>query len=218
MATNALDVETAEFVTSFQPGAYVRFVKPTLDWVVAFVLFVLTLPIILVVMAAVFVELGSPVFFRQPRVGRHGRVFKVNKFRTMEADRRSDEDGAFSGTDRRRTHKSENDPRTSTVGRFLRKWSLDELPQLTNVLVGDMSLVGPRPELVQIVDRYERWQHARHLVKPGITGLWQVSARDVPLHEATDLDLLYIEEMSLRTDLKILAGTLPAAVGEQKGY
>lgn len=218
MGTEPLTSGMVDEVVGYAPRAYTRFVKPALDRIGAGILLVLTLPILLAVLAVVFVELGRPIFFRQPRVGQHGRVFKVNKFRTMDSDRRSGEFGPFSGSERRRTHKSEDDPRLGPVGRFLRKWSLDELPQLWNVLVGDMSLVGPRPELVHIVERYEDWQHARHQVKPGITGLWQVSARGVPLHEATDLDLRYIQQLSLTTDLKILAGTLPAAVGDHKGY
>ena len=198
-------------------GAYCRVAKPVLDFMAALVLFVVTLPILLAVAVAVYAEFGRPIFFRQPRVGRDGRVFRVNKFRTMDFDRRSTATG-FRGAERRRTHKSEDDPRIRPVGRFLRKWSLDELPQLTNVLAGHMSLVGPRPEMVQIVDNYEDWQHARHQVKPGITGLWQVSARDVPMHEATHVDLEYVSRLSLREDLRILAGTLPAALGDGKGF
>ncbi len=199
-------------------GVYARYVKPALDRVTAFVLFVLTLPILMAVVVAVYAEFGRPIFFRQPRVGRGGRVFKVNKFRTMDADRRTSRPEPLRAADRRRSHKSESDPRIRPVGRFLRRWSLDELPQLTNVLAGHMSLVGPRPEMVQIVERYDEWQHARHQVKPGITGLWQVSARDVPMHEATHIDLEYVSRLSLREDLRILAGTLPAALGDGKGF
>jgi lipopolysaccharide/colanic/teichoic acid biosynthesis glycosyltransferase len=201
-----------------QGAAYAAYVKPVLDRVAAFILLVATLPILAAVAVAVYVELGRPIFFRQPRVGRGGRVFKVNKFRTMESDRRGERLDGFVGGDRRRTHKAANDPRIRSVGRFLRKWSLDELPQLTNVLAGDMSLVGPRPEMVSVVERYEGWQHARHQVKPGITGLWQVSAREVPMHEATHIDLEYVSRLSLRQDLRILAATLPAALGERKGF
>lgn len=199
-------------------SGYVRFVKPVFDFVAALVLFILTLPVALAVAIAVYAEFGRPIFFRQPRVGRGGRVFAVNKFRTMEADRRGQDGSAFRGSDRRSTHKSEHDPRIRPVGRFLRKWSFDELPQLTNVLAGHMSLVGPRPEMVQIVERYEGWQHARHRVKPGITGLWQVSAREVPMHEATHIDLEYVERLSFLEDLRILARTLPAAFGDRKGF
>ena len=199
-------------------SAYARYLKPVLDWVAAFILVVVTLPILIAVAIAVYAEFGRPLFFRQPRIGRNGKVFKVNKFRTMDLDRRGQSANAIRGGDRRQTHKSEHDPRIRPVGRFLRKWSLDELPQLTNVLAGEMSLVGPRPEMLQMVERYEDWQHARHEVKPGITGLWQVSAREVPMHEATHIDLEYVERLSFLEDLRILAGTLPAALGDHKGF
>ena len=135
----------------------------------------------------------------------------------MEPDRREVE-GSFLGEDRRISHKRADDPRITETGRFLRKWSLDELPQLFNVIRGDMSLVGPRPELVQIVSRYEAWQHGRHAVRPGITGSWQVSERgDRMLHEATDIDIEYIESISFRQDLGILIRTVPAALGSRTG-
>ena len=152
-------------------------------------------------------------------------VFRVTKFRTMQPDRRSDEpplpqsDRPFNGEDRRIIHKSEDDPRLTGLGRFLRKWSLDELPQLFNVLAGQMSLVGPRPEMVAIVDRYEPWQHQRHVVKPGVTGLWQVSARsETKMHEATQIDISYIEHISFASDVKILLKTIPAVFGSQTGH
>jgi lipopolysaccharide/colanic/teichoic acid biosynthesis glycosyltransferase len=116
---------------------------------------------------------------------------------------------------RRRNHKSPHDPRHTQVGRFLRQTSLDELPQLVNVVRGELSLVGPRPELPEVVERYERWQHARHRVKPGITGLWQVTHRGsgepMNMHVATDLE--YIAQLTLATDLRILVKTIPAALG-----
>ena len=112
--------------------------------------------------------------------------------------------------DRRLTHKTENDPRHTNFGRTLRRTGLDELPQLVNVLRGEMSLVGPRPELPLIVSGYSPWQHACHDVRPGITGLWQISARGtIPMHEAVGTDLEYIRTVSLRVDLKILARTIP---------
>jgi len=179
---------------------------------------VLTLPIVIPVAIAVFIDLGFPIFLRQDRVGLDGRVFKVLKFRSMEPDRRAPLIPSFVGTDRRVSHKSDNDPRLTPVGRFIRKWSLDELPQMWNVVFGQMSLVGPRPEIVQVVECYEPWQHARHQVKPGVTGLWQISARgEVPMHEATHIDLEYVESISLATDLRILAKTVPAALGSRTG-
>ncbi len=192
-------------------GAYVRVVKPTFDRVLGLCIFIVLLPLILIVALAVRMSLGSPVFFRQRRVGRDDRVFDVYKFRTMGQDRRSGH--APVPEDRRRTHKSDVDPRHTRVGRCLRKWSLDELPQLWNVVRGDMSLVGPRPELVEIVARYEPWQDQRHIVKPGLTGLWQVSSRGTGMmHLHTDVDLEYIEQMGPLTDLKILLWTLPATL------
>jgi lipopolysaccharide/colanic/teichoic acid biosynthesis glycosyltransferase len=192
-------------------GVYVRFVKPALDRVLGLCLLVVLLPLIAIVALAVRVSLGPPVFFRQRRVGRDDRVFDVYKFRTMGQDRRRGH--APVPEDRRRTHKSDADPRHTRVGRFLRKWSLDELPQLWNVVRGDMSLVGPRPELVDVVARYEPWQDLRHTVKPGLTGLWQVSSRGAGMmHLHTDVDLEYIETMGPLTDLKILLLTLPATL------
>ncbi len=200
-------------------GLYERVGKGLIDRAVGLVLAVLTLPIVIPVAIAVFIDLGLPIFLRQERVGRHGKVFKVLKLRSMEPDRRASITPSFVGSDRRLNHKSEDDPRLTPVGRFIRKWSLDELPQLWNVVFGKMSLVGPRPEMVQIVERYEPWQHARHQVKPGVTGLWQISARgEVPMHEATHIDLEYVETISLSTDIRILARTIPAALGSRTGH
>jgi lipopolysaccharide/colanic/teichoic acid biosynthesis glycosyltransferase len=119
------------------------------------------------------------------------------------------------GTDRRLTHKSEADPRHTRLGRVLRRTSLDELPQLVNVLRGELSLVGPRPELPEVVARYESWQHARHAVRPGITGLWQVTDRGTgeAMHLFVSRDLEYLDRISARTDIGILLRTVPAVLG-----
>jgi lipopolysaccharide/colanic/teichoic acid biosynthesis glycosyltransferase len=198
---------------------YERLFKPVTDRVLALVVLVLLSPIIAVVAVLVKLSLGSPILLRQKRVGRNGRVFELHKFRTMHADRREQSIGtAYDDGDRRQTHKHPNDPRLTFVGRTLRKWSLDELPQLLDVLDGKLSMVGPRPELVNIVDNYEPWQHARHAVKPGLTGLWQITARgDGEMHEHTDLDIEYAQKVTLRNDLKILLLTLPAILAH-KGY
>jgi lipopolysaccharide/colanic/teichoic acid biosynthesis glycosyltransferase len=161
--------------------------------------------------------MGFPAIFKQRRVGRFGEEFTVYKLRTMRHDRRVIE-ANFTGPDRRVNHKSAEDPRHTPFGRFLRKWSIDELPQLWNVALGQMSLIGPRPELPHLVARYEQWQHMRHDTRPGMTGLWQVSARgDIPMHEATDLDIDYVRNLSFTLDLKILILTLPAMLGMRKG-
>ncbi len=191
--------------------AYQRWGKRVLDVVVAAVALVVVSPILVVLAAAVAATLGRPVLFRQRRVGLGGDEFTCLKFRSMHPDRRVAAVGQGPVGERRVTHKSAADPRLSRVGRFMRMASLDELPQLVNVLRGEMSVVGPRPELPAVVARYEPWQHCRHAVKPGMTGLWQVSARgDVDMHHATEIDLDYIARMSLRTDLSILARTIPA--------
>lgn len=212
---------TQELVCPFEPvsGRYANLVKPAIDQIGAALLLVLTSPIMLIIAVAVAVGVGRPIIFRQVRVGRNGRLFTVYKFRTMANDRRC-QGIAIDGHDRRVSHKRDDDPRLTPLGRALRRWSLDELPQLWNVLRGDMSLVGPRPELPSIVGRFSRWQHERHTVKPGLTGFWQVYARGdgQVMHERTDLDIAYVRAIGLRTDLKILLLTVPAVVGVRKGY
>ena len=198
--------------------AYERFVKPIMDRVLGATLLVIAAPLMLGIALAIFLRLGAPLLLRQPRVGLDGRVFYLYKFRTMRPDRRARD--VEVPEDRRRTHKHPEDPRLVPLGRFLRRWSLDELPQLLNVVRGHMSLVGPRPELVSIVQKhYAPWQHQRHQVKPGLTGLWQVTERDLgQMHEHTLTDLRYLDDISLRSDLRILLLTLPAALGLRKGF
>jgi lipopolysaccharide/colanic/teichoic acid biosynthesis glycosyltransferase len=197
-------------------GVYARLGKPIIDRVGAAVLLVLLAPVLLAVALAVLLTLGRPVLYLQDRVGKDGVAFQMLKFRTMRPDRRERDADVPPELDRRRHHKTDADPRHTAIGRFLRRFSLDELPQLLNVLKGDMSLVGPRPELVRIVARYEDWQHARHRVKPGITGLWQVTERgttagDMQSHTSTDIR--YVRTLSLLADVKILLLTLPAMLG-----
>ncbi len=196
---------------------YERFFKPASDHVLALALLVVVSPLLLIVATLVRLRLGAPILLRQVRVGRDEELFALHKFRTMHPDRRCNRI-PYDGSDRRRTHKDRNDPRLTSLGRFLRKWSLDELPQLWDVFVGRLSLVGPRPELVDIVACYEPWQHARHTVKPGLTGLWQVKARgNGAMHEHTDLDIEYAKRVTLRNDLRILLLTIPAVIAHN-GY
>jgi lipopolysaccharide/colanic/teichoic acid biosynthesis glycosyltransferase len=213
-SSNELEVQ----LVRRSPTRYEVYVKPVLDRIGGVLLLLLTTPLTLVAAVAIRRTMGSPVILRQERVGKLGAVFTIYKFRTMEPDRRVRVMPGF-GEDRRRTHKHPNDPRLTTVGRFLRRWSLDELPQFWNVVRGEMSLVGPRPEMPSVVAKYEPWQHARHLVKPGITGLWQISERgDRMMHEATETDLVYMEQISLATDLRIMFLTPLAALGLRRGY
>ena len=216
-----VQLSTEAWAGPFEPvsGRYAKLVKPVIDQVGAAILLILSAPLMAGIGAAVAVGVGRPIIFRQARVGRNGKLFTVYKFCTMAEDRRSEE-LPIDWEDRRLCHKSEDDPRLKPLGRVLRRWSLDELPQLWNVVRGDMSLVGPRPELPNIVSSFAPWQHQRHAVKPGLTGYWQVYARGdgTVMHERTDLDVAYVRDVSLRTDLKVLLLTLPAVVGLKRGY
>ena len=182
--------------------------KRWMDVVIAAGMLVLLFPLRIAVAIAIRFETPGPAIFRQRRVGRGGQPFTVLKFRTM-THRPSDGLIRFQGPDGRLIHKLANDPRITPLGRILRRTSIDELPQLINVLRGDMSLVGPRPELPEIVADYDRWQHRRHLVRPGLTGWWQVHARsELQMHENTELDLYYVDHLSFWLDLRILVETV----------
>ncbi len=190
--------------------------KRAIDVVGATVLLVLLAPVLLVIWLVLFVTTRGKPIFKQTRVGEGGKLFTLYKFRTMvpDAERlqhrvRNELDGPV--------FKNRRDPRVTRFGRFLRKFSLDELPQLWNVLKGDMSLVGPRPPVPKEVLQYEPWQLERLSVKPGLTGLWQVSGRaDLPFERWVELDLEYVARQSLWLDLKILLKT-PWAVLSGKG-
>ncbi|MGI8856229.1 MAG: sugar transferase [Thermomicrobiales bacterium] len=184
--------------------------KRWLDILIASLAIVILAPLLLLVSLIIWVDTRGSVIYRQRRIGRYGQSFTVYKFRTMIPDRRQTE-GSYAGPERRRAHKTASDPRVIRTGRFLRRTSIDELPQLLNVLRGEMSLVGPRPELPEIVGAYEQWQHQRHLVLPGLTGWWQTHGRsDLMMHEYTELDIYYVQHMSFTLDVKILFGTLRA--------
>jgi lipopolysaccharide/colanic/teichoic acid biosynthesis glycosyltransferase len=196
-------------------GIYDRFFKRCIDLIGSIVCLLILLPVIAGVALAVRLMLGPNIFFCQERVGRNGKSFRMIKFRSMMHDRRSDraDESGYNGSDRRHTHKSLNDPRHTPVGRFIRKWSLDELPQLFNVVKGDMSLVGPRPELVRVAQAHNIIDHPRHLVRPGITGLWQVSPeRSSLLHENVHIDVDYVQRVTFVGDIKIMLRTVGAVL------
>jgi exopolysaccharide biosynthesis polyprenyl glycosylphosphotransferase len=184
--------------------------KRVFDLLLGSLALLLALPLMMLTALMIYLEDGSPVIFRQKRVGRDGRLFEIYKFRTMvkNAERlqlqveQRDRDGNV-------IYKIRNDPRVTRVGRVLRRFSLDELPQLFNVLAGTMSLVGPRPELPALVANYESWQHKRFTVPPGMTGWWQIHGRsDRPMHLHTEDDLYYIQNYSIWLDLQIILRTL----------
>jgi lipopolysaccharide/colanic/teichoic acid biosynthesis glycosyltransferase len=190
--------------------AYVR-ARRIGDVILSLVLLLVAVPIFAVAAAAILIEDGRPVFFLQRRVGRFGRLFTIYKLRTMYKERCADGFSPVAGSDRRVTR----------VGYWLRKTSIDELPQLINILRGEMAFVGPRPEMPFIVRDYQAWQHLRHLVTPGLTGYWQTTCRStIPLHlpEATLLDVEYIRQASLGTDARILAKTVLSLVSTEGAF
>ena len=221
--TDNCPLDSANLPTvEFHSGLYVKFFKPLIDRTAAALgLVVLAVPM-LCVAGLVWLSMGSPVFFRQRRVGLNGREFNVLKFRTMNPDRRTDvkTDLRDVPEDMRITHKSCADPRHTAIGRWMRRYSLDELPQLINVLRGQMSLVGPRPELVSVVEKhYSPELHQRHLVKPGLTGLWQLSARgEGAMHENGGWDIVYVQKVSFLTDVFIIVRTPMVIFSSRAGH
>ncbi len=215
-------------------------VKATLDWIGAAGLVLLFSPLLLVTAVAIKFQDGGPVFFRQARVGLDGQTFEMTKFRSMgmhaeeqleelkirqQEERRMSmltDGGAALETrvlDRGVLFKMEEDPRVTRVGRFIRRYSIDELPQLFDVLAGRMSLVGPRPPLPEEVSRYEEDVHRRLLVKPGMTGLWQINGRsNLSWDESVRFDLYYVENWSVAQDLVILWRTAAAVLSKDGAY
>jgi exopolysaccharide biosynthesis polyprenyl glycosylphosphotransferase len=199
-----------------------RVVKAAFDRAGAILLLTLSAPVLAVLAGLVMFGPGGrgPIVFRQERVGKDGRTFVLYKFRTMvvNAEARLTELRNLNDTDGE-LFKMRHDPRVTPVGRFLRRYSLDELPQLVNVVKGDMSLVGPRPPLAREVAGYPDDMRRRLVVKPGLTGLWQVSGRsDLSWDESIRLDLTYVENWSLTMDLAILARTVSAVVRSSGAY
>jgi exopolysaccharide biosynthesis polyprenyl glycosylphosphotransferase len=192
-------------------------IKRLIDVVLAAVGLVLVSPLLIGIALYIRRKEGPPVIYRQTRVGLHGRSFWLLKFRTMVRDADTQVDQlAFFNEVRGNAFKMTNDPRLTRSGVFLRRASLDELPQFWNVLRGDMSLVGPRPPLPIEVVGYDIWHRRRLSMKPGITGLWQVSARNNPDFDRwVERDLEYIDRWSLWLDVTILARTLPAVMSQQ---
>jgi exopolysaccharide biosynthesis polyprenyl glycosylphosphotransferase len=189
---------------------YERTVKRAFDLVCGTLALAVTAPLMVVIAAVIFINDGRPILFRQKRVGENSQLFDMLKFRTMVQNAEQlihnvetrDENGNV-------VHKSRDDPRVTKTGRLLRRLSLDELPQLINVLKGEMSLVGPRPELPHLVEQYQPWQRQRLAVPPGITGWWQVTGRsDKAMHLHTEDDLYYVQHYSIWLDLQIIMRTV----------
>ena len=187
-----------------------RMTKRVFDLVIIFPLLVILLPLMGIIALLIRLDSPGPVFYNSKRMKENGETFGMIKFRTMgvNADQhlqeimQKDKDGNL-------VHKRPDDPRVTNVGKFLRKTSLDELPQIFNIIIGDMSLVGPRPELPELVSHYEPWQRKRFTVPQGVTGWWQVNGRsDKPMHLNTQDDLYYIQHYSIWLDIQILLKTI----------
>jgi lipopolysaccharide/colanic/teichoic acid biosynthesis glycosyltransferase len=191
-----------------------------MDRLLALLAIMVLAPVLVGISIAVGLTSRGPVLFRQVRIGRHGKPFVIHKFRTMRVDAEeqraevehlNESDGTL--------FKVREDPRVTPIGRYLRRFSLDELPQFIDVLMGRMSLVGPRPPLPTEVDRYASLVRRRLVVKPGITGLWQVSGRsDLSWDESVRLDLLYVENWSLALDITIMLKTVLAVLRRRGAY
>ncbi|MEP7285107.1 MAG: sugar transferase [Chloroflexota bacterium] len=182
-----------------------RLTKRIFDSTIAALVIFFGWPIFLVVAIAIRLESPGPVIFKQQRIGEHGKLFTMLKFRSMTDSASVNTEQPLDPTN----HKKRDDPRVTQVGRFIRRTSLDELPQFFNILHGEMSLVGPRPEMPWLVDKYEVWQRKRFEVPQGLTGWWQVTGRaNKPMHLNTEDDLFYIRNYSLWLDLQIIFRTI----------
>ncbi|MCG3206473.1 MAG: UDP-glucose:undecaprenyl-phosphate glucose-1-phosphate transferase [Anaerolineae bacterium] len=197
-----------------------RLVKRGFDLVLGTLGFLVALPLMAFIAIGIKYDSPGPIMFTQPRVGENGRIFKMIKFRTMFHDpERLSPQAMEKIIDGQPVYKFYDDPRVTRFGRFLRRTSLDELPQFINVLKGDMSLIGPRPELPWLVEQYEPWQRKRFEVPQGLTGWWQVNGRaDNPMHLSTHDDLYYIKHYSLWLDVKILWRTVSAVLSRRGSY
>ncbi len=210
--------------TSTARSSFVRATRRTLDFSVAALALLLTSPLLIAIAIAIKLDSQGPVLFRQRRVGRSRREFTIFKFRTMRQDADASRHrkyvqtliGGESQSERGRLYKLSVDDRVTRVGRVLRSWSLDELPQLINVLRGEMALVGPRPVIPYEVEMYPEDYLRRFAVKPGLTGLWQVSGRNERTYdEMVSFDIEYAEADSLLLDLRILLKTVPVVLRRQ---
>lgn len=198
-----------------RPSFYQRFCKRSIDFAFSIIALVVLLPLLLVIAGLVRVKLGPGVLYRQARVGRNGQNFVMLKFRTMRHPNPVDVAAHVEDDVNQATHKTSEHPRLTQFGRTLRRLSFDELPQLLNVIRGQMSLVGPRPELSEKVDDYGLRSHPRHLVRPGLTGEWQVTHRSTGIHliHCFDQDMNYVSRINLWQDVRIVARTFGVVLG-----
>jgi exopolysaccharide biosynthesis polyprenyl glycosylphosphotransferase len=213
------DLPVLEYET-WDPSRSTAMIKRGFDILVSSAGLLVTAPLLPIIALAIRLDSKGPIFFSQARAGLDGRPFEMHKFRTMVVDAEDRLDDVVRLDDLREpVFKLSDDPRVTRVGRWLRRLSLDELPQLWNVLRGEMSIVGPRPEQIELVERYRPEHRFRLSVKPGITGPMQVFGRgELTFHERLAVELDYIENLSLSRDLRIIAETLPVALRGTGAY
>lgn len=217
---DTLDIEvtrnnSVKFESKWRSNAY-KFIKRTIDITGAVLGLIVTSPLFIIIAILIKIDSKGNVFFSQKRVGMNGEIFNMYKFRSMVVNaeelkvklkEKNEMDGPM--------FKMKEDPRITNIGRFIRKTSIDELPQLINIIKGEMSLVGPRPSLPEEVDKFENWMRERLLVKPGLTCYWQVMGRnDIEFNEWMRLDIKYINERSIILDLKLILRTVKVLFGD----
>ena len=196
------------------------FFKKTIDYLLGIFIFLFFIPLYLIIGILIKLESRGPVLFKQYRLTNNLKQFEMYKFRTMYigADKHLEklrENNITNGP----IFKMKNDPRITKIGKFLRKSSIDEMPQIINVLKGEMSLVGPRPPLPEEVEKYKEWQKRRLDVKQGVTGLWQISGRsDLSFEDMVKLDIYYIDNWSIKLDIKIILKTIPVIIFGRGAY
>jgi len=215
LEVNREEVLFNEQIEESRNGYY--FFKRTMDIVCSLMALIILSPIFLIVVIAIRIESKGPAIFSQERVGKDGKMFKMYKFRSMVANAeelkaRLCDKNEMCGP----MFKMKKDPRVTNVGKFIRKTSIDELPQLVNVLKGEMSLVGPRPSLPKEVMEFEDWMMERLSVKPGLTCYWQVSGRsDINFEEWMELDVKYVEERNTLVDISLIFKTFGVFFGDE---
>jgi lipopolysaccharide/colanic/teichoic acid biosynthesis glycosyltransferase len=220
--TTAADSRAHAYVGAGRPG---RAIKRTFDIIVSLAALVALSPLLLLIAVVIRLDTRGPALFKQERLGRDLKPFAMYKFRSMRVDagdslhRESVRRTAESKRREIGTFKSLDDPRVTRCGRFLRAWNLDELPNLVNILRGEMSIVGPRPALDYELPYYKDWYYSRFAVRPGLTGLWQVKRADAEdFDEMVRMDVEYVEKLSFWRDLKLIALTIPSIIRERGAF
>lgn len=213
----ALPISSKQLATQFQ--ARPRKLKRSFDIVFSSFALLVLAPLFLFAAVLILLEDGWPIFYVQDRVGKKGKVFKFLKFRSMYRDADARRAALFEQYSDSVRFKMRNDPRITRVGRLIRKGSIDELPQFVNVLLGDMTVVGPRPALPDEVSTYTPHQMQRLLVDQGLTCIWQISGRSlIPFEDQVELDIQYIREQSWCLDIKLILLTIPAVLSQRGAY